>query len=378
MKGLRALKELDIRVVLIAAIAVAVVGAYWAAVSLSRDYYVVQSPPGSVFNSDGEGLSVLSRYLEALGIEVQTVHSFDELPGGGGTIVVVADQPFTKEPTATEGRRLSSWVESGGRLVLAGPFARDVLRGAGIGGGIGPAAPEEPVLSPRLPSAYTEGVTSVSPGRQRLLANDASWATHLGDSSGQAMIARMHGEGEIVWLGDIFPLSNAGLAEEDNARFATLLAARTGPVYFDEYHHGFVRGGGVWERLGASGRAAGVLAIVGVALAIVAMSRRFGRPIEPAFVPVARTGAYIGSLAELYRKAGARAEALATLEEGVRLALVRRHGSAEAGRAVHASAARALDDSAAARSGGPITQDRFTRTAGALARARREVEGLDG
>jgi hypothetical protein len=365
-----------VRVLFVVALAAVVVGAYWGALSLSRDYYIVQSPPGSVFNSEPEGLAVLYRYLEELGMPVATLHSFDELPAGG-TIVVAADHPFVRSPTVAEGVRLSEWVEAGGRVVLVGPMARDVLSGAVVGGGTGPMVPDLLVLEPRLPSAYTDGVEGVLVGRERLLAENASWATHLGDGAGQVMMARAHGEGEIVWLAGILPLSNRGIAEEDNARFATLLTASEGPVYFDEYHHGFVSGGGIWQRLRAGGRAASVLVIVALGLMLFALAQRFGRAIEPAPIATARTGAHITSLAELYRKAGARPDALATLEEGLRLALVRRYGSEKAGRAANVAAAKALDDSVAVRTGGSISEERFKTTAGALARARREVEGLD-
>ncbi len=367
---------LDVRTVIVVGLALAVVAAYAAAVSLSRDYYVVQSAPGSVHNPGDEGLSVLLRYLEALEVPAEALRAFDELPEAG-TIVVAAERPLDKQPTAEEGRRLAEWVERGGRLVLAGPYAREALRGSGVDGGAIAGGPEA-AFAPRLPSAYADGVREVTSGPGRLLVAGGAWATHLGDGSGQVMVTRPYGAGEIVWLASVHPLSNAGLAEADNARFATLVAAGAAPVWFDEYHHGFAEGGGVWERLGAGGRAASVLALVGLAIALAASARRFGRPIEPAEVPSARTGAYIGSLAELYRKAGARAEALETLEEGVRLALVRRHGGAEAGREAVPAAARAIDGSVALRESGQITPDRFRAAAGALARARREVEGSDG
>ena len=221
---------LDARTLIVAGLAVAFVAAYWAAVSLSEDYYVVESPPGSVFNADAAGLQVLYRYLDGLGVEVETLQQFEELPASG-TIVVAAPAPFAKAPTAPEARRLAEWVEGGGRLVLAGAFARDVIRGYTPGAGFGVAT--ESSMPLQLPSRYAIDVAEVKVGPERLLADDAGWATHMKDISGQVLVSRAIGAGEVVWLAGTFPLTNAGIGEADNARFATLLAAGPGPVYFD-------------------------------------------------------------------------------------------------------------------------------------------------
>ncbi len=364
-----------IRTLLAMGIALLVVFFYWAAVSLSKDYYVVSSPPGSVYSSEGDGLKVLFNYLDALDVPAYTLTSFEELPEDG-TIVLAAARALDRSPTVAESRALAGWVEDGGRLVLAGHSAREVLRGARIGGGLMMA--EEAAVAPRLPSMYADGVAEVLTGPERLLAEDAGWATHMKDGSGQILMSRAFGKGEVVWLSSLYPLSNEGLGEVDNARLATLLVASVRPVHFDEYHHGFVRGGGVWDRLGAGGRAASVLGFAALVLLLLAVSRRFGPAIEAADEPVARTGAYISSLAELYRKAGARSLALESVEEGLRLALVRRHGSEEAGLRAHPQAASLLDSSAELRRSDRITEDVFVTTARGLARARQEVEGLDG
>lgn len=366
---------IDARTLIVVGLAVAVVGAYWAAVSLSRDYYVISSPPGSVFNSDDDGLQVLYNYLDALDVPVETLQNFEELPPDG-TIVVAAPELLDKTPTSAEARRLDEWVEGGGRLVLVGIQAHEAVRGRLPGAGT--SIEGEASLPMSLPSRYASGVSYVEAGRERLLADDAGWATHIKDIAGQVLVSRASGEGEIVWLAGIYPLSNAGIGRADNARFATLIAAGSTPVYFDEYHHGFVRGGGVWDRLGGGGRAAAVLSAAALALALLAASRRPGPAIEPLPERAARRGAYVGALAELYRRAGARAAVLRTLEEGLRYALVRRFGTEAAGRAAAPAAAAALVDSAALREGESIPRDTFMATARALAQARREVEGLDG
>jgi hypothetical protein len=87
--------------------------------------------------------------------------------------------------------------------------------------------------------------------------------------------------------------------------------------------------------------------------------------------------AYIDSLASLYRKAGARREALVALEEGLTRTLARRYGSPVMGRARHPSAAEALDLAAALHDRENVPAEEFVTVAGMIARARREVEGID-
>ncbi|MDP2181754.1 MAG: DUF4350 domain-containing protein [Actinomycetota bacterium] len=371
----RLLGRLDARALVFMAAAVLLLVAYAVVVGLSKDYYLVSSPAGSTFDAEDEGTLVLLSYLRELGIEADTLQRFDSLPETG-TIVVVASGKLEVEPTPGDGRRLARWVEDGGRLVLAGPHARDVLRGEPIGVRTGPRG-DAAALVPLQPSAYARGVKKVSVGPDRILADDASWVTHMKDMSGQVLVSRVYGAGEVVWLSSEWPLANAGIGQRDNARLATLLVAQSGPVWFDEYHHGFVRGGGAWERLGGGGRAAVVLAALAVAVLLLAAAQRRGPVIAPVEGRPARTGAYIGALAELYRKAGARSSALLSLAEGLREVLAQRYGTVEAGRSRHPDAAAALERAAGA-AGTEMTKEEFVAIARDLTRARREVEGRDG
>lgn len=359
----------DAPTLILVGLAIALVAAYWGVVELSEDYYLVDAPPGSVLSSADEGFKVLFAYLDELGMDPARLETFDELPQGG-TIVVAASQPLEKEPTPAEERRLLEWVERGGRLVLVGHYAGTVL-GDALGSATG--GEREATLSMLVPSAYAQDVERVRVGGERVLEAGPEWVTHTKDSAGQVLVSRAQGAGELFWLSSPLPLSNLGIAEVDNARLGTLLVAGGGPVYFDEYHHGFVKGGGIWERLGAGGRSGVVLAGLGLVVLLYAVSRRPGPPIEVLAEPVARGGAYIASLAELYRKAGARAESLESLAGGLRAALARRYGNAEAGLARHEGARAALG-----LLGSQMSEKQFVEAAREIARVRREVEGRDG
>lgn len=365
--------RLDARTALVVGAAVALIGAYWAAVALSQNYYLADAPEGSTFSSAPEGTRVLASYLGELGIETDTLQTFDTLPAGG-TIVVVAPEVLLNPPSDIEVARVRRWVEGGGRLVLVGigaePLAGPDLSGRARDGRDGA------MLPPLLPVRYAHGVERVKVGPERVLVDSPRWATVLKDGGGQALLVHAVGEGEVVWLASAYPVTNAGIGEADNARFATLLAAGAQPVHFDEYHHGFVRGGGIWQRLGQGGRAAALLGLLGAATLLWSVSRRIGPPIASAPAREVRTGAYIGSLAGLYRAAGARVPALASLAEGLRSSLARRYGSVEAGLARDAGARQALRDAEAYDEA--AGEDRFVSVARTIARARREVDGRDG
>lgn len=382
---------IDVRMLIAIGAAVLLLGAYWAVVSLSEEYYVIEAPKGSVYSSDPNGFKSLLAYLRELGIEAESLQRFDELPQPPATIVVGAVDPLEVDPTVAEGERLQRWVKRGGRLVLVGPSARFVLAGTPVGASSAGEAAEETTLAPRVPSTYADRVSEVTVGTPRILAENAEWVTHIKDTFGQVLVSRSLGEGEVVWLAPIEPFTNARLGDGDNARLATLLAASARPVYFDEYHHGFARGGGIWERLGSGGRAASVLVVLALGVALLASARRLGPAIDPVVERPARGGAYIDALAELYRKAGARAEALASLEEGLRAAAVKRHGSLPAAMQRHPALEGVLERSRAARGGsgssaasgrgggaaaasGVIGRDEFVEIAREIARVRREVE----
>jgi len=364
----------DKTTIVVIAVAVLLVAAYWAAIALSQDFYAVQAPPGSTFSSEDEGAQVFRTYLRELDVDVETLQHFDDLPDGG-TIIAAASEPYEKPPTNAEIHRLRDWIEAGGRLVLVGPLAEEITRGS-LGGSNANGA-DSARLEPLIPSVYVQGVERIKVGPDRVLVADTAWVAHFRDTDGQVLVSRTFGNGEVVWLSSVYPLSNIGIGEEDNARFVTLLAAIDGgTVYFDEYHHGFVRGGGIWERLGSNGRAAALLGIIALAVLLMASSRRLASPIPEPVADTARTGAYIGSLAALYQKAGARAEAIETHEDALRVALVRRYGSVEASRSPGAT--EALARSKAARTAQDISEDTFMTVVRDLARARQEVEGRDG
>lgn len=366
--------RLDRSTVFVMVSAVLVIAAYTGLVSLAQQYYTVTSATPSVYGTDSAGLSIYFRYLDRLGLSPVALKSIDTLPPDA-TIIVAG--PFENAPTPAESRALVAWVRDGGRLVLVGREGGAILRGSGLSG-----SPSEgdaaAMLGPNQPGALSRGVRRIQPGVSRLLSMDPGWVVQYRDGKGVVLQSATLGSGEVVWLSDTHPISNGGIGAADDAALAVALADADRTIYFDEYHHGFRDDAGVWERLGYGGQAAAVLLAAGLLLLFIATARRIGPPIAEVEVPAARTGAYIGQLAELYRKAGARSGALSSLEDGLSRALTRRHGTLEAGLKHHPEARETLHSSAALRAGGTISKDAFMTASRRIRRARQEVEGRHG
>jgi hypothetical protein len=335
-------------------------------------YYEASSPSPSVYSKSGRGLSVWYGYLDRLGLDPGVLTDFDTLPSGA-TLIIAG--PLDASPGPGDAARLERWVRGGGRVVLVGTELFGLVEE--LGPVPEPAdAPASIHLAPSLPGVYASGVGTIEPGEGRFRRGEPAWVAHYDDAYGSALISRRLGSGEVAWLADATSVSNDGIGNADDATLAVLLASVPGrTIHFDEFHHGFVDEATPWDRLAVGGRASFVLLILGAAVLVVGYGRRIGPPIPTPEELPARGGAYISQLAALYRKAGARAEALESLEDGLARALARRYGTRAGGVARHITARDALDASGALRARGAIGTDEFLAVARRLRQARNEVEG---
>jgi hypothetical protein len=354
---------------------VALLAAYWFATSAASSYWRINMPQATSFSSAPEGLRVCFEYLAELELEPVALRDFDTLPPTG-TLVIATDEPFAREVTPTESERLAAWVRDGGRLVAVGLYANEALRGMDLSATSASGA--DGVVAPVTPSPYALADGSVVPGGERLVPGDTAWAPVYRDETGSCVMVRAVGKGEVVWLADSWALSNQGIGEQDNGTFALRVLAAETPVYFDEFHHGFITSTTALGQMGAGGRAALVVGALALLVLLVAHGRRLGPVIAEEPVPEARTLAYVDSLAELYRTAGARREALDSLIGGLERSLARRHGSLALALRRRPDAAAVLERARAARAGEVISEVEFVGCAQAIARARREVETING
>jgi len=175
-------------------------------------------------------------------------------------------------------------------------------------------------FAPLQPVADTQGILSVhSESGARLKRTRPDGFALFGDSAGPLALEIPVGRGRLIAIADDDLFSNGQLPRSENAVLLANLLARYGKpggrVLFDEYHHGNVAGadGSVWEDLGRPLQLA-LIQLCFAALGLgVLLAVRFGPPV-PLVRSAARSSSdYVGSLAGLYRRAGASQTALETL-----------------------------------------------------------------
>ncbi len=175
-------------------------------------------------------------------------------------------------------------------------------------------------FAPLQPVTDTQGILSVHSDSDCRIKRTASDGLALfGDSAGPLALVIPVGQGRLIAVADGALLSNSQMLRSENSVFLANLLAHYGKpggrVLFDEFHHGDVSSadGSVWEDLGRPLQLALIqLCFAALALAVL-LSVRFGPPV-PLVRGAARSSAdYVGSLASLYRRAGASQTALETL-----------------------------------------------------------------
>lgn len=240
------------------------------------------------------------------------------------------------ELTARDAGRLRGWLNSGGghtailltsRLAsspnAANPTQDDPQTfGDALDLIVESASPDtgRTEFAPLQPVADTAGMLSLhSESDSRLKRTRGDSLALFGDRAGPLALVIPVGKGRLIAVADGAVFSNSQLGRSENSVFLANILAHYGRpggrVLFDEYHHGDAAeaGGSVWEYLGRPLQLA-LIQLCLAALALLALlSVRFGPPV-PAMQSLARSSAdYVGSLASLYRRAGASQTALETL-----------------------------------------------------------------
>ena len=168
------------------------------------------------------------------------------------------------------------------------------------------------------PTPLAHGVLTIDvQSGARIQSTLPELATLFGDRNGAVVSMMPVGKGRLIVIADDAFASNRGLGSSENAVFiGNLLGRYAKPgttVLFDEFHHGdadIEGGGSVWGALGRPLQLTVVQLLLGMLVAFIVASGRFGTPV-PLFRPGDRTSAeYVTSLANLYWKAGASTTAL--------------------------------------------------------------------
>ena len=219
----------------------------------------------------------------------------------------------------SEWKLIEDWIEQGGVLVLAGDnlqtdiamnhfgFSRTFLREE-----VTEALPVVPVLN--SPVIMTEVPIKTLFG---ITTSETDFTPLLSASGFPVVLAFKQGMGRVILSSTPYIFSNLALKDDGTAALILNLIAltgRDGPVWFDEWHHGFqsenIVGPGQWLQNTPGGHA--ILFVVGtIFVALLLQGRAFGRPV-PLSHEIKRRGPleHVTAIANLNRKAGHRNEVL--------------------------------------------------------------------
>lgn len=175
-------------------------------------------------------------------------------------------------------------------------------------------------FAPLQPVADTQGMLSLhSDSGFRIKRTQADGLAIFGDKAGPLALVIPVGKGRLIAVADGAVFSNSELTQSENSVFLANLLAHYGKpggrVLFDEYHHGDASNadGSVWDDLGRPLQLAVIQLCFAALGLLVVLSVRFGPPAPPMKTAARSSADYVGSLASLYRRAGASHTALETL-----------------------------------------------------------------
>jgi hypothetical protein len=281
----------------------------------------------SAYSAASRGCKAAFLLLKESGYHTQTwEHPLGELPQGKGTTLVLAEPAGF--PGKQEKEHLARFLKSGGRVIATGRF-------------VGFYLPEDQGAQNELAGTVWERVSALSPSPitraapEISLIRSAYWRSGgdavalYGDSDKPSVVEYRVGDGEVLWLGDAGPITNAGLKEPGNMEF--LLSAVGGPeenqVLWDEYIHGY-------ERVGANPNSRRMIRWIFLQLAVLATailatySRRSGPMLAPDIERRLSPLEFVRTLGALYEHANAGSVAVEITYQRFRYLLTRRLGLA--------------------------------------------------
>ena len=258
--------------------------------------------PLSVSSTRPDGARALARLLAARGTAVTETDSLDDARGGGAdrTVLLLAPDAYAADRL----RALAADVS--GPLVLLDPGA-DALDA--LGAGLTTAADTLPVSGVRSPGCDDPAATSAGP-----VAFDVATAYAATDDAEICYGGAYARAGTVSALGDPTLLTNAALSDVGTAALSLNLLGSTSQVVF-------VRPGAdtdgptgsVWSALPDHAEAA-ALWLLGVGLLLVLWrGRRLGAPVTEPLPVTVRADELVRGRARLYERAGATGRAAGVL-----------------------------------------------------------------
>jgi hypothetical protein len=260
-------------------------------------------PAGSSYSTQPDGAMGLYLWAQSLGTQTARVGRSTSDSASRALVVLQPETPVNPQARAA----FDAVPEHGGTLVLAGDSLAWVVYARTLGVTAEPVEPElSEVATPdglrfRLASRYRLR----APGAEPLLVRDN------GDWAGLRLPYK---QGALIVLASPGPLTNAGLRDDQAARFVfrqILMPAQGGTLGFDEVDHSYTPAASDPNTLGTLVFAtSGGRAVVYAGLVLFMYLLLSGRRLGPALVPRPSTEAdrtmfeHVQMLANLYRRAG--------------------------------------------------------------------------
>ncbi|MEW6352416.1 MAG: DUF4350 domain-containing protein [Thermodesulfobacteriota bacterium] len=308
----------------------------------------------STFSTGPEGCKAVYLALQELGLEVSRFRrAYQWLGKHRGTLIAV--DPGKMVVRARELSKLKEWIRKGNHLIffegtapLRMPWERDdkeateerskgdrVRKRSNFAREFGLTRMNSSVPGRRTVPVVVDGVEGVG---EISASKDVHWKepkppwkTLVADESGPLVVARKLGAGKVIAFADLTMITNKYVKEDHNLRFllAMLYAeGRPKEILFDEYHHGHVMAGSLWQYIGAS-VFLWVLLQCGVGCVLFLYSRRAGlagrfRSLSPA---TGRSSLeQVASMAHIFESCRAGSEALNAILRRTLAGISRRRG----------------------------------------------------
>lgn len=305
----------------------------------------------SSFRSDRLGLKGLYLLLESMGFMPQRLTHDLERVDLRGVLISVAPKKLGRY----EVEGLLDWVHQGGRLVLVTGEDTGVHRRLGLH--IKESKRSKPAKEKTLLNKLLHGRVSEARGDNALKNGHHAEAVQIARSQGASLLAPLglkllsrsfrhfsrlannagvlfehhnhsvvqaipHGKGLVIAVSEPYLLTNEGIGRGDNLLFFTRLIDALSldkRVYFDEYHHGFIKPRGVMAYLFSHNLHWLLIQLILVVLIIIwRKGKRFGRPRGEDDQSGRQTSDYVHALANIYRHSGLQSYAVDYLYQHVK------------------------------------------------------------
>jgi hypothetical protein len=260
-------------------------------------------PPLSGYSTEDDGAKALALWLDELGYRVEPFqYRRFELTSDMDAFFTLAP---TREIAEAEAAEIRRYVEGGGTLLIASDEWNSVFDTFGLDFSYNASAIHATALQP---------VFQALPLEQALVDTDAAlwpdapeWTPILGNDDAIFAAEATFGRGRVVALAALYPLSNEGIGQADNAALALHAVAglpRGSTVVFNEYHHGLTEHGTLTQQIRSEPWGWAILYASFILFAYLALSgRRFGRAIPPVWQGARRSsGEYVATMGNMLRR----------------------------------------------------------------------------